>query len=71
MQKQKRLIREREVEEKAARIKSWMHKKISEVLLIQRCFFFSLVLKLQVVQYTYLNVLVRSFSWGSTLITYM
>lgn len=34
MQKQKRLIREREVEEKAARIKSWMHKKISEVLLI-------------------------------------
>lgn len=34
MQKQKRLIREREVEEKAARIKSWMQKKISEVLLI-------------------------------------
>ncbi|XP_022810522.1 pleckstrin homology domain-containing family H member 2-like isoform X3 [Stylophora pistillata] len=29
-EKQKRLIREREVEEKAAHIKSWMHKKISE-----------------------------------------
>ena len=32
-QKQRAILRDKEVEEKASQIKNWMHKKISEVLM--------------------------------------